>query len=356
MNEFIKILLIEDNPADARLIDVILREASPSGFNVIRAETLGEALKKLDGEKFDAILSDLGLPDSMGLETVTGLREKKADTPIVVLTSLDDEKTAMEAVHEGAQDYIVKGKVDGGTFARSIKYAIERHKLQKEINDMREEFVATLTHDLKSPLVSIMGFASLITDPNYGDISKDKAGYAGNILYSSKFMLNIINNIIESSRIELGQFNIDKENFELSELLEEIKETFAPRIIMKKIGLNIECLENITVYADINKIRQVFHNLISNAFKFTPEGGAITVSVVQKDGFAEVTVSDTGRGIPEDMREHIFEKFFQAKGERRGSGLGLYITKKILEAHGSGIRLKNRPGEGAKFVFSLHKK
>ncbi|MFH1454608.1 MAG: hybrid sensor histidine kinase/response regulator [Armatimonadota bacterium] len=354
-NKPIKILLIEDNPGDAHLMKILLTSKYPGSFDIVHAETLDDAFKELDSGTFDVIMSDLGLPDSQGLDTVRSLKQKEVDLPIVVLTSLNDEDIALAAVKEGAQDYMVKGSADSLMFIRSIKYAIERHKLQKEIEAMREEFIATLTHDLKTPIVSMMGFTELVLDPDFGPISDEKVGYVNNIKFSGKILINMINNIVQSSRIEQGQFKIIYDNFSLTKLLDEIKEAFYPLSVMQKVSLEFKCPEDILVYADLNKTRQVFHNLISNAFKFIPENGTISIEVTLKDSLIDITVSDTGKGISKEEQNKIFEKFGQAEGERRGSGLGLYIVKKILEEHDTDIRMESEPGKGTKFFFSLKK-
>src|ERR671911_93576 len=137
----VRVLLVEDNPGDARLVEILLSEASSSAdFEVVSAERLDEAFERLEQSGFDAILLDLSLPDSSGLETVSRMRAAAPQTPMVVLSGQDDEETTLQALHMGAQDYLLKGKADNDTMARSIRYAIERARTEKELRQSEERF------------------------------------------------------------------------------------------------------------------------------------------------------------------------------------------------------------------------
>lgn len=226
---------------------------------------------------------------------------------------------------------------------------------QWELERMKEEFVATITHDLKSPIAAIMGFTELLADPRFGEISQNKLEYTKAIRQSGSMVLALISNIVDASRIEAGQMLYNYENFPIDEFMIELKQTFESLIMRGKIDLLLSYPEGEWTYADRPKILQVFHNLISNALRYTPNGGTISVNVTGDDNLLRFEVADTGKGIPEADQTRIFEKYQQGKSERRGTGLGLFIVKTILEGHGSSITVESETGKGTRFFFSLRK-
>jgi len=224
---------------------------------------------------------------------------------------------------------------------------------QVELERAKEEFIATMAHDLKSPLASIMGFVQLLDDPRYGEISPEKQEFLQWIRRSGDNLHELITNILASSRIEAGHMTYNFTDFSLDELLLELKRTFTPLAAEAGVTLQFTSRPETWVNADRERIRQVFHNLVSNALRYTPAGGTIEISAQTEDRRVSIRVSDTGRGIAQSEQGRLFDKFTQARGETRGTGLGLYIVKNLLAAHGSDITVKSAPGEGTSFFFSL---
>ena len=224
---------------------------------------------------------------------------------------------------------------------------------EKEIERMKEEFLATITHDLKSPLASIMGYTELLLNPKIGTVTQNQREFLDAILRSSKTLQILINNILESTRMEAGKMTFNPVLFKLSDLVGELSEMFKPLFAHKSLNFRTDVESSTVVYGDREKIREVFINLLSNALKFTPSGGTIAVHSFKQTDRVEVRVSDTGKGIPETEIPKLFQKFAQVKGEKRGTGLGLYICRKILEAHEQSIWVESVLGEGTTFVFTL---
>ncbi|MCL5037096.1 MAG: hybrid sensor histidine kinase/response regulator [Chloroflexi bacterium] len=351
--EKFNVLLVEDNPADARLIKEYIIDFGDDQFDLSHVETLKDTLSEVSKKHYDLILLDLSLPDSQGFDTFKEVSDKVEDVPVILLTGLDDESMAIKAVHGGAQDYIVKGKVDGDLIVRSMRYAIERERLSKEIERTREEFTALLAHDLKSPLVAVVGFADLIADPSFGVIAPKKLEYVNMIRRSVDTMLNMIDNIVGVARLDAGHIEPEREDFLLPDLLKELQKIFMPRAVEKHIAVDFKCPEDIWVCADLRQIKQVFHNLLSNAFRYTPVNGKIWINAKQVENRVLIEVGDTGRGISESDEPKLFKKYGKLESNGPGTGLGLYIVKKILENHGSEITLKSKPGEGTVFYFNL---
>lgn len=243
------------------------------------------------------------------------------------------------------------------SIARDIterKQAQEKlHEL--EVAQMKQEFVATITHDLKSPLSAMMGFAELLSDPRFGEISPKKLDYVRMIKQSGNMLLSLILNIVNVYKIEAKQMNYTFENVNLNEYLNELNESFHPLALSNNISLDFSCPENSIAVMDKDKMQQVFHNLLSNAFRYTPPEGKITIRAENEDEHLRFTISDTGKGIPQPEQVKLFQKFAQVKGERRGTGLGLYIVKNILEGHGFSITLESEVGKGTSFFFRLKK-
>jgi len=177
--------------------------------------------------------------------------------------------------------------------------------------------------------------------------------YSALIRHSCNVMLNLIQNIVESSRIDSQKFTFNFDTFNLSELISELRKSYSPLTDREHITLDFQCPGDMMVKADKTKMRQAFHNLLSNAVRFTPRHGTIGIIARKESGRANLKVYDTGKGIDPAEQKHLFTKFMQVRGERRGTGLGLYIVRNILEGHGSDIVLKSSPGEGASFFFSL---
>lgn len=243
---------------------------------------------------------------------------------------------------------------ENGTLIGIVEVFRDRTK-QWNLDRMKEGFVAAITHDLKSPLTSIMGFAELLANPKLGEISPDKLEYVKMIRHSGNTLLSLISNIVDASRIEAGQMHYNFENFSLDDFFAELREIFQPQALKNHISLDLSCEENTWVYADRAKLLQVFHNLLSNALRYTPKEGKIWINAKRDKEHIDVEVHDTGKGIRKEEHERIFQRFVQAKGERQGTGLGLFIVKSILEGHSSKIRLESEEWKGAHFFFSIKK-
>lgn len=229
----------------------------------------------------------------------------------------------------------------------------EKKLAEEALSKARQEFISILTHDLKAPLASVMGFMDLMERSLCKEKMTKEQEYSALIRHSCNVMLNLIQNIVESSRIDSQKFTFHYDIFQLKELISELRKSYSPLTDREHITLDFRVPDDIIVKADNAKMRQVFNNLLSNALRFTPRNGTISI-IANKDGNrAMVQVADNGKGIPRQEQEFLFQKFSQARGERHGTGLGLYIVRNILEGHGSEVKMKSAPGEGTSFFFSL---
>ncbi|MBI1892577.1 MAG: HAMP domain-containing histidine kinase [Candidatus Rokubacteria bacterium] len=364
----IKVLLIEDDAGDARLIEEMLAEATGAAFALVWADRLSAGLEHLTQGGIDIALVDLSLPDSLGLHTVVKIHSHASGVPMVVLSGLDDETVAVEALQMGAQDYLVKSQVDSHLLARSVRYAIERHRVLAELEQVREhqlqtknQFLSHVSHELRSPLTAIHQFVTILLDGLAGDISSEQREYLEIGLRNVNRLRNMIDELLEVGRAEAGRLTVDPRCISLAEPIVETLGTLRPGAEAKGISLSADIPGSLpSVYADPARVRQILTHLTDNAIKFTPEGGAVTIrarGAKEQPGVLCVSVEDTGCGISPERTERIFERFYQeantAEGSRKGLGLGLYISQELVTRHGGRIWVESQLGNGSVFSFTL---
>lgn len=360
----IRVLLIEDNPGDARLVRYLLAEADGIGAVVMtHADRLSTALPTLIAGNFDVVLLDLSLPDSSGAETLRRVQEASPETAIVVFSGLNDPDFAIGAVHSGAQDYLVKGQGDGVLIYRALRYAIERKELEQELveakqaaeeaNRRKSRFLAAMSHELRTPLNAILGFAEVIKEQMFGPIGVERyAEYAGDIHSAGTHLLNLINDVLDISKVEAGRFQLFEEDVDVAALIQACQEMVAENATQHSISLNCRLPANpARLHCDSRLVRQILLNLLSNALKFTPPGGKITLAAEDgDDGGIVLSVSDTGKGIPPEALDSVMEEFQQADitiaRDHGGTGLGLPLSRRFMGLHGGSLTLSSRLGEG----------
>jgi sigma-B regulation protein RsbU (phosphoserine phosphatase) len=364
----IRILLVEDNPYDAELLQETLSDVPTVQFEWVHVPRLNDAITRLREERFDIILLDLSLPDSQGQETLARAYGQAHDTPIVILTGHSDESMAVKTVHQGAQDYLVKGQVDAHTLVRSIRYAIERHRLITELDrgrqqqlKIKDQFLSHVSHELRSPLAVIHQFVTILLDRLAGDLTPEQTEYLGIILRNVNQLRKMIEELLEVTRAETGKLAIHPQWTPLPELIHETLEPMQIAASGKGINLSAEISSDLPfAYADPNRVRQILMNLIDNAIKFTPEKGRIVVRArasSEDPHFLCISVADTGCGIPPEETKKIFDSMYQVKDSieinRKGLGLGLYICKGLVSRHGGRIWVESEFKHGSTFYFTL---
>lgn len=534
----IKILLVEDNPGDARLLREFLREPRGLRLQLVQVDRFSDALKALRADSFGVVLLDLSLPDAQGLETIGRLRSH-ADVPIVVLTGLDDEEIAVRAVEQGAQDYLVKGQVDGALLTRSLRYAIQRHRAEETLKERNREllilrkisetilgsldltsvtgsileeamlsgsfdlgnirlldrsgevlevavargyrdpenvsrhrklyrtveagqsrfgrrifdqpcveenvqacdglrtmkresvasfvevpvradgqflgviqlasrtprtfkldevsllqtignqmgvavqkaqlyeetkrqavelekarqtqadFTAMIAHDLRSPLMNIMGAAEVMLEGMFGNVNEEQKNWLSKILASGRSLVDLVSDFLDASKLEAGYVDISKEAVDLGALIQQSLENHLVLAQDKGISLGNRIEPSMPlIQGDPRRLEQVLGNLISNAIKFTRQGGAIEIGAARPNALeVNVWVKDDGVGIAAEEVGYVFEKYRQCGNNKnvsnKGTGLGLVICKMIVEAHGGKIWVESEEGKGSTFSFSL---
>jgi signal transduction histidine kinase len=221
----------------------------------------------------------------------------------------------------------------------------------------KSEFLANMSHELRTPLNAIIGFSQVLREKLFGEVNEKQEEYLDDILTSANHLLALINDVLDLSKVEAGQVELEVAPFSLREALERGVVMVKEWATKNGIGLTLEADPHVAlVEADERRIRQVIYNLLSNAVKFTPEGGSVTVSSAQLDGEVHVSVADTGPGIAPEDQARIFEQFQQTEvgaKEREGTGLGLALSKMLIELHGGRIWVESEVGNGSTFTFAL---
>ena len=225
-------------------------------------------------------------------------------------------------------------------------------------NQLKSEFLANMSHGLRTPLNVIIGFSELMRDEAPGKINDEQRQCLSDILASSQHLLNLINKVLDLSKVESGKTKLNLANLSLAEVIESLVRTMMPILAPRQQSLDVEIEEGLPlVHADKAKVNEVLLNLLSNATRFTPGGGKLKIEAVREGDWCQVSVIDSGIGIKEEDQEQIFEPFCQLDNpltkEKSGTGLGLALVKQIIEKHGGQVWVESEYGKGSRFTFTL---
>lgn len=221
----------------------------------------------------------------------------------------------------------------------------------------KSEFLASASHELRTPLNAIIGFSAMLKKRMFGDLNEKQAEYVDDIYTSGNHLLSLINDLLDIAKVESGRIELDVKQFDLPSALENSITLVRERANRHGIMIDLAIDKRLGFFmGDERKLKQIMLNLLSNAVKFTPDGGRIGVEAGPADGRVQISVSDTGVGIKPDDQQAIFEEFRQVGDDshkREGTGLGLTLTKKLVELHGGTIRVESEVGKGSTFTFTL---
>lgn len=255
----------------------------------------------------------------------------------------------------------------GGLIISSIRDISERKRFEQELREKnlaleqadraKDQFLASMSHELRTPLHTVIGFAELLSEELKGPLNEDQQRFASHIIRDSRHLLDLINDILDLSKIEAGGLELRREIFDGGLAIGEVLSSVRPLAQAKSIRIDTSIEPVLAFDADRLRFKQILYNLLSNAIKFTPNGGSVELDARLNDGGAEISVKDSGIGIPAEAHESVFDKFHQVssttKGVREGTGLGLTITRALVEHHGGRIRLHSALGQGSCFTFTI---
>ena len=363
----LRILLVEDDEAHARLATLWLEGADQGRFSIVRVERLSEAVAELAGNAVDAVLLDLSLPDSDGLETFRAARAHAPTTPVVVMTGNGDERLALQAVQEGAQDYLVKGDIDGRLVVRALRHAIERARaeaaerrlLQAQRLESLSLLAGGIAHQLNNLLMVIMGNANLATTAL--ETEDPLREYLVEIESASQQAARLARQMLAYS----GRGGFTVRPVDLNEVVRSACAAFTERVATG-VDVRLElAAAALRIAADETQIAQLVLNLMINASEALGSRGgevllatcaveagpsdferAYTTPDLPAGAYMELIVADTGEGIAPETADHIFEPFFSTR--LTGRGLGLPAALGIVRGHGGAIGIDSIPGQGTR--------
>jgi CheY-like chemotaxis protein len=345
------------------LCEMLVFGLSDRGYDVTTAASGEEGIEKLRKQPFDLVVSDIMMPGKNGVEVLKEIKQISPETEVIMATGYATLETAVESMKQGAYDYITKPY--GLEQLNAIfEKAQERRQLRaqvgrlEELNRLKSEFLASMSHELRTPMNAIIGYTSLLLDGVYGPLGDKQKQSLKRVETNSKNLLQLINDILDLSKLSSGRMPICKESFSLQALGKEVTEIMESLAKECSLRLVSSIPEDLALYSDKTKIKQVLINLVGNSLKFTKEGEVGIRAQITADGQnTQIEVFDTGIGIrPEDIGQ-LFQEFKQLDSsttrEYGGTGLGLSICKKIVELLGGRIEAQSELGKGSIFRFIL---
>jgi len=356
------ILIVDDNSNNLKVLAGVLKIA---GYEFRMAKSGQQALNVLEKTTPDLILLDIQMPDMDGFETCVKIKENKelAKIPVIFLTANTDSDSVNKAFKSGGVDFVTKPFNSEELLARiqtHITIKVQSEELVRQ-NAAKDKFFSIISHDLKNPLANIIGFAELIKDSSHELDPEKLEMFVGYIHNSALFTLEILEDLLDWARIQMGSLKSVKNKFNLSNLLLNNIEGHFPQALAKSIDFQSNFDENIIINADEKMITAVVRNLISNAIKFTPKGGHISIStrekIINNKRMIETEIRDTGIGINKENLTKLFqiEQNYNSKGTNNetGTGLGLILCKEFINQNNGSIRVESELSVGSSFIFDL---
>ena len=369
----IRVLLVDDSPEQRQLVNIRLAELTEPRFLVIEAFRLSEALQKLEQSRMDIVLLDLFLPDARGLEAVSTIRKRFSGLPIVVLTETADEKLAIQALREGAEDYLVKSEATPQVLKRVLLHGMERRRVVEAMASNRERLMqgqklealgrlaGGIAHDFNNLLVSIIGYSEILVEDLEG--SELKAD-AEEINRAGHRAAELTKQILAFSRRDQPVF----EALSVNQIVEDMRRLLA-RLLPRRIELEIHLSEELpTVLTDRGQFEQVVINLLVNARDAIEDRGRISIlteftelspgdphleAVPKAGSYVCIRVSDTGSGLSQTIVDGMSEPTFSGEAKEKGTGLGLSTIYGIVQTAQGGIAVDSADGQGTSIYVYL---
>ncbi len=364
----INILLVEDNPADVSLVREAFSNVGNGPFEITQVTRLTEALALLELEKkrFNAVLLDLMLPDEQGIDTFLRVNAAVPDMPVIIMSGLNDEALATKAMHLGAQDYLIKGESDISALPHAVRYAIERQEVESELKAARrhaeeatrlkDKFVSLVAHDLQAPLNSVSTLLKIAAMDTEEPLPIRHARILERVLETVEGMTSLIEELLNISRLQTGSITPQPRFIDAAFAAMSVTDRLAHAAAKKGVALVNDVPPRMRLYADLNLYSEVLFNVVSNAIKFSKQGGTIHISAPPREP-GVITVRDEGTGMEAAALAKLFkheEKFttIGTAGEK-GTGLGMPLAHDIMQAHHGVIRAESTPGAGSIFYIAL---
>jgi signal transduction histidine kinase len=372
------ILLCDDTPANLVALEAVLADLD---CDVKCASSGNEALKLLLKHDFSLLLLDVQMPGMDGYEVARYARNNPStrEVPIIFLTALyQTEENVLRGYGSGAVDFLVK-PFNQTVLRSKVRVFLDLHLARLRLADTlveldkarieaerasrsKSQFVANMSHELKTPLNAIIGFGELLQEEGLAEVgatlTPKQREFVGHMVSSGRHLLTLMNDILDLSRIEAGRIDLRRELVAVADVLDAARETVRPLALKRGITLESDVPDSLPkIELDPVRITQVLYNLLSNGIKFTPKGGTVQLRAGASNNTVTIAVEDSGIGIsPADQKRLFreFERIDPAVGPRsEGTGLGLALVKRLVELHSGTVQVKSELGHGSTFVVTL---
>lgn len=369
------ILIVDDNPTNCQLL---AKRLSRQGYRCSQALSGKQALQMVAEQTPDIMLLDMMMPEMDGLEVLTILRRShdSISLPVLMVTARNEGEDVVSAFAAGANDYIEK-PVDFPVLVARLQHHLAHKRLDDEVktnrarleeqnrklevaNQYKDNFLSSMSHELRTPLNAVLGFSEVLLDEMLGPLNDKQKQYCGEIYNSGSYLLLIINDLLDLSKIEAGKLELELQHSEVRPLLEAVLGLMKEKAQRRGITLACDIDERLDrVEWDPLRVKQMLINLLGNALKFTESGKRVTLSAgLAGDDEVTLSVVDEGCGIsPEDLAR-IFQPFEQASSPMRkthveGTGLGLALVSRLADLHGGRVEVQSEVAVGSRFTLYL---
>ena len=389
----VNVVIIEDNIQNHEIYQHYLQQDTQYTYTFLPVQALQEALTLCQTKQADCMLLNHWLPEVDGLKILENLKDKigQINFPVIMITGQGNETVAIQAMKSGVQEYLAETELTPATLIDAIHTALEKADTQRQLQEQRialqklveqveernltlsrvnqeleqalhtkDEFLATMSHELRTPLNAILGLSEVLQEELYGPLNLKQHKCLGTIRDSGNHLLNLINDILDLTRIGSGQLQLKVKNVSVETICQESLHQIQFSIKNKRLKFSATYDPKVTqLAADDYRLRQILVNLLSNAVKFTPEGNEIGLEVIGDETQKQIyfTVWDTGIGIAQEQIKRLFKPFVQLDSrlsrEYEGTGLGLCLVRHLTEMHGGEISVKSELGKGSRFTVSF---
>jgi two-component system sensor histidine kinase/response regulator len=372
-----KILVIDDEEGIRRGCH---RALEPEGFSVEDASTLREGLEIIQQDHFDLILLDVMMPDGRGIDLLEPILKKDSDTICIIITGFATVELAINAIKQGAYDFISK-PFTSDLLIMTVNQGLEKRRLSLEakrltaiekeaaelarakeemekLDQAKSAFMLTVAHELRAPVGGAQSLLRTMTRGIAGDLSDQQRDILKRIEARLDQLMVLINDLLSLASSKSSELEKPLEPIALNPIMQEVVDRFSVEAENKKISLHLEMTDqDLFVEGTSEGLDRIFSNLIGNAIKYTPEKGSVHVQMRTLSNSAEIKVTDTGMGIPEEALPHIWDEFFRAKNARHsgitGTGLGLSIVKQYVDRFKGKISVESTQGKGSEFTVNF---